>query len=356
VSGYDALLVVSFGGPEGPDDVLPFLDNVLLGKPVSDERKREVAGHYMHFGGRSPIGDQVRALVAALEDELRAKGPPLPVYWGNRNWHPMLADTLRKMADDGVKRALAFMTSAYSSYSGCRQYRENVAAARAEAGERAPEVDKLRVFYNHPGFVEPMARNVAAALLRIPENRRARAALAFTAHSIPLAMAAVCDYEVQLREACRLVGERVGRPDGPLVFQSRSGAPNQPWLEPDILVHLETLRAAGTQDVVVAPVGFISDHMEVLYDLDHEAAAKARELGLGFERAATVGTAPEFVGMICELVRERMQEAPRRALGERGPHHDVCPEDCCLPGASRPASLGPETAEKSPGGRGARRG
>ncbi|HEY6546812.1 MAG TPA: ferrochelatase, partial [Vicinamibacteria bacterium] len=185
MSAPDALLIVSFGGPEGPDEVLPFLDNVLRGKPVSDERKREVAGHYLHFGGRSPIGDQCRALVAALEGELGAKGPRLPVYWGNRNWHPMLADTLQRMADDGVKRALAFMTSAYSSYSGCRQYRENVAAARAAVGERAPEVDKLRVFYNHPGFVEPMARNVRAALARIPEDRRARAALAYTAHSIP---------------------------------------------------------------------------------------------------------------------------------------------------------------------------
>ncbi len=349
--GYDALLVVSFGGPEGKDDVLPFLDNVLRGKPVSDERKREVAGHYMHFGGRSPIGDQCRALVAALEAELRAKGPRLPVYWGNRNWHPMLADTLSKMADDGVKRALAFMTSAYSSYSGCRQYRENVAAARGLLGERAPEVDKLRVFYNHPGFVEPMARNVALALARIPETRRARAALAFTAHSIPRGMASGCDYEVQLREACRLVGERVGRADWQLVFQSRSGLPTQPWLEPDILAHLGTLRDAGAQDVVVAPVGFISDHLEVLYDLDYEAAARARELGLGFERAATVGTAPELVSMIRELVLERMEEAPRRALGVRGPNHDVCPEDCCLPGAGRPAAVASEGA-LGPGGRG----
>lgn len=339
VPGYDALLIVSFGGPERPEDVLPFLDNVLRGKPVSDERKREVAGHYLHFGGRSPIGDQCRALVAALEEELRAKGPRLPVYWGNRNWHPMLASTVRQMADDGVKRALAFMTSAYSSYSGCRQYRENLAAARAEVGERAPEVDKLRVFYNHPGFVEPMARNVAAALARLPEDRRAGAALAFTAHSIPRGQAAGCDYEVQLRDACRLVGERVGRADGQLVFQSRSGAPASPWLEPDILAHLEALRNAGTQDVVVAPVGFTSDHMEVLYDLDYEAAAKARQLGMGFERAATVGTDPEFVSMIRELVLERMEEAPRRALGERGPGHDRCREDCCLPGAGRPASL-----------------
>ena len=338
---YDALLVVSFGGPEGPDDVLPFLDNVLRGRPVSEERKRQVAEHYLHFGGRSPIGDQCRALIAALEAELASRGPRLPVYWGNRNWAPLLADTLKTMADDGVKRALAFMTSAFSSYSGCRQYRENVEAARAAVGERAPQVDKLRVFYNHPGFVEPMARNVREALARIPEERRDRAALAFTAHSIPSGMAAGCDYEVQLREAARLVAERVGRGDGQIVFQSRSGAPSQPWLEPDILDHLEALRSTGAKDVVVAPIGFISDHMEVVYDLDTEALARAKQLGLNLVRAATVGTAPEFVAMIRELVLERMDGGERRALGSRGPNHDVCPEDCCLAKAARPAGARP---------------
>jgi ferrochelatase len=339
---YDAVLVVSFGGPEGPDDVMPFLDNVLRGRPVSEERKRQVAEHYLHFGGKSPINDQCRALVAALEGELRAHGPRLPVYWGNRNWSPLLADTLKQMADDGVKRALAFMTSAFSSYSGCRQYRENVEAARAAVGERAPQVDKLRVFYNHPGFLEPMARNVGAAFQQLPEARRAGAALVFTAHSIPLGMAAGCDYEVQLREACRLVGERLGRSDGRLVFQSRSGSPSQPWLEPDILTHLRALTDGGAQDVVVAPIGFISDHLEVVYDLDTEAAEAARALGINLVRAATVGTAPEFVGMIRELVLERMEAAPRRALGERGPNHDVCPEDCCLPGLiGRPSGAAP---------------
>jgi len=333
---YDALLVVSFGGPEGPDDVMPFLENVLRGRPVSDERKREVAQHYLHFGGKSPIGDQCRALVAALSAELRAHGPALPVYWGNRNWHPMLEDTLRRMADDGVRRALAFMTSAYSSYSGCRQYRENVAAARAAVGERAPEVDKLRVFYNHPGFILPMARNVAAALDQVPAERRARAALAFTAHSIPLGMAQGSNYETQLREACRLVGEQVGRADGRLVFQSRSGTPTQPWLEPDVGAHLRALKDAGAADVVLVPIGFISDHMEVMFDLDVEAAALARELGLHLVRARTVGTDPEFVGMIRELVQERTAGTPRRALGDLGPNHDVCPEDCCLAGAGRP--------------------
>ena len=274
MSGYDALLVVSFGGPESPEDVMPFLDNVLRGRPVSDERKREVAEHYLHFGGRSPINDQCRALVAAIEAELRAHGPRLPVYWGNRNWHPLLADTLRRMAEDGVKRALAFMTSAFSSYSGCRQYRENVEAARAEVGVRAPEVSKLRTFFNHPGFVAPMARNVREAFARVPEANRKEAPLVFTAHSIPLGMARGCDYEVQLREACRLVADAAGRGGFRLAFQSRSGSPSQPWLEPDILEELASLRAQGVADVVVAPVGFISDHMEVVYDLDTEAAAK----------------------------------------------------------------------------------
>ncbi len=341
MASYDALLVVSFGGPEGPDDVMPFLDNVLRGRPVSEERRRQVAGHYLRFGGRSPIGDQCRALIAALEAELAARGPRLPVYWGNRNWHPLLPDTLGKMADDGVKRAVAFMTSAFSSYSGCRQYRENVAAARAVVGERAPEVDKLRVFYNHPGFVEPLARNVREALERIPAERRDRAAVAFTAHSIPLAMARGCDYEAQLRETARLVAERVGRSEWRLVFQSRSGPPSQPWLEPDILDHLAWLEAEGARDVVVAPIGFISDHMEVVYDLDTEAVARARERGLNLVRAATVGTAPEFVAMIRELIVERMEGTERRSLGGRGPNHDVCPEDCCLPGAGRPGAAAP---------------
>ena len=338
---YDALLVVSFGGPEGPDDVMPFLENVLRGRPISEERKQQVAEHYLHFGGRSPINDQCRALLLALEAELEAHGPRLPVYWGNRNWAPLLASTLKKMADDGVKRALAFMTSAYSSYSGCRQYRENVEAARAAVGERAPQVDKLRVFYNHPGFVEPMARNVGEALARIPAGRREHAALAFTAHSIPSTMAAGCDYEAQLRETARLVAEAAGRTDGRLVFQSRSGAPGQPWLEPDILDHLAAIKAEGATDVVVAPIGFISDHMEVVYDLDTEAAARARDLGLNLVRAATVGTAPEFVAMIRELIVERMVGGERRSLGSRGPNHDVCPEDCCLAPTARPAGARP---------------
>jgi ferrochelatase len=336
VESVDAVLVVSFGGPEGPDDVMPFLDNVLRGRPVPPERKREVAEVYHLFGGRSPLNDQCRALVRDLESELRAHGPALPVYWGNRNWHPFLADTLRRMADDGVRRALAFVTSAFSSYSGCRQYRENIAAARAEVGDRAPAVEKLRVFYDHPGFIEPMAANVAAALHAIPEGRRDRAALAFTAHSLPTAMAATSDYEAQLREASRLVAERSGRAAWALVFQSRSGPPSQPRLGPDVVEHLESLRGGGAEDVVVAPIGFVSDHMEVVYDLDTKAAARAREIGLNMVRAATAGASPAFVAMIRELVLERLEPGrPRRALGRLGVRPDACAEDCC-PAALRP--------------------
>ncbi len=331
---YDALLIVSFGGPEGPDEVMPFLENVLRGRNVPRARMLAVAEHYQQFGGVSPINAQNRALIAALADELKTHGPDLPIYFGNRNWHPLLADTLKQMKADGVRRAAAFFTSAYSSYSGCRQYRENIAAAQAEVGPGAPEVEKLRVFFNHPGFIEPMAERVAAAIGRIPPSgRRESAALVFTAHSIPQAMAENCRYEAQLREASRLVAERVNKTKWELAYQSRSGPPNQPWLEPDIGDWLEVAQKRGVGDVVVAPIGFISDHLEVVYDLDVEAKKKCAELGLNMERAATVGTHPRFVRMIRELFVERMTPgAPRQALGTFGPNHDVCAADCCLPG------------------------
>lgn len=336
---YDALLFVSFGGPEGMDDVMPFLENVLRGRNVPAERMRAVAHHYEQFGGVSPINDQNRTLIEALRQELDENGPRLPIYWGNRNWHPLLTDTLRRMADDGVKHALAFITSAYSSYSGCRQYREDIERAREAVGAGAPLVDKLRVFYNHPGFVGPNVENVRAALERIPKERRAGAHLAFTAHSIPLSMATGCDYEAQLLETCRLVAEGAGHAHWRLVFQSRSGPPQQPWLEPDILAHLRELQADSVRDVVIAPIGFISDHMEVLYDLDVEARQLAVELGLNIIRAATVGVATQFVRMIRELILERTDgDMPRRTLGTRGANHDVCPQDCCLLGAARPVA------------------
>ncbi len=336
MSEYDAILVVSFGGPEKPEDVIPFLENVLRGKNVPRERMMAVAEHYYLFGGKSPINDQNRALIAGLENLLAAEGPHLPIYWGNRNWHPMLADTLRQMRADGIRRAIAFFTSAYSSYSGCRQYRENIVAARAEIGEGAPEVDKLRVFYNHPGFVGPATENVKAALAKLPADRRSTTHIAFTAHSIPTAMADTSHYVKQLEEACRLVASAAGVSDFKLVYQSRSGPPTQSWLDPDIRDHLREVHATGHTSVVISPIGFISDHLEVLYDLDTEAAAVSAELGIHMERAATVGTHPDFLRMIRELILERIDSAtPRLALGLFGPSHDVCPIDCC-PGMRRP--------------------
>ena len=336
---YDALLIVSFGGPEGMDEVMPFLENVLRGRNVPAERMRAVAHHYELFGGVSPINSQNRTLIAALEKELKENGPQLPVYWGNRNWHPFLADALGRMAVDGVKNALAFFTSAYSSYSGCRQYREDIMRAQLEVGERAPRVEKLRAFYNHPGFIEPNAENVRAALKRVPVERRLEAQIAFTAHSIPLSMAETCDYQAQLLETCRLVAEAAEHKRWRLVFQSRSGSPAQPWLEPDICDYLSELKQAGTEDVVIAPVGFISDHMEVIYDLDTEASALCEKMGLNMIRASTVGAHPRFIKMIRELMLERtVPDYPRLSSGTRGASHDVCSADCCLMSAGRPAS------------------
>jgi ferrochelatase len=327
---YDAILIVSFGGPDGPDDVIPFLENVLRGRNVPRERMLEVAEHYHHFGGKSPINEQNRSLIAALEAELERRGPHLPVYWGNRNWHPLLTDTLREMADAGVKRAIAFVTSAYSSYSGCRQYRENIAAACASLGDRAPQVDKIRVFFNHPGFVGPMAANVRQALEHFPADARRSVPVLFTAHSIPSSMADGCRYVTQLTEATRLVAEQARAADARLVYQSRSGPPTQPWLEPDICDAIRELHARGIRQLVIAPIGFISDHMEVLYDLDTEAADLCRELGIDMVRAATVGTDPAFVGMVRDLIAERhFGQAERVAIGALPANHDVCPLDCC---------------------------
>jgi len=332
VSTYDALLVMSFGGPEGPADVVPFLENVTQGRNVPRDRLLEVAHHYERFGGVSPINGQNRALITALEAELTQRGPKLPVYFGNRNWKPFLIDTLRQMKDDGVKHALMFVTSAYSSYSGCRQYREDVQRAQEAIGAGAPAVDKLRVFYNHPGFVEPNAQNLRAALASIPAERRKAARVLFTAHSIPVAMARCSAYESQLMEAGKLVAAAAGVSDWSFAFQSRSGPPHVPWLEPDVLLEIDRAAGEGAKDVVVLPLGFISDHMEVMFDLDVEAAERASELGLHFVRVPTVGTAPAFVAMIRELILERIEpETAKRALGNVGPSHDVCQLNCCLP-------------------------
>ena len=330
---YDAVLLVSFGGPEGMDDVMPFLENVVRGRRVPRDRMLEVARHYEQFGGVSPINAQNRALIAALEAELKAHDLRLSVYWGNRNWHPFLEETLGKMARDGVRRAAAFVTAAYSSYSTCRQYLEDIRRAQQAVGSGAPRVDKLRVFYNHPGFVESLAEGVGEALRRISAGRRWETRLVYTAHSIPVSMAGTCRYEVQLKEVCRLVTERVGAYRWTLAYQSRSGPPHQPWLEPDVCDHLERMRRdEQVRDVVVVPIGFICDHMEVLFDLDTQARQVCEHIGLNMVRAATVGTHPRFVSMIRELIVERMAEDPARpTLGLLGPGPDVCPEGCCPP-------------------------
>ena len=336
---HDAILIVGFGGPEGPDDVMPFLENVLRGRPVPRERMLEVAEHYYHYDGVSPINSQVRALIAALEAELKAHGVDLPVYWGNRNWTPMLADTMKRMAVDGVRHALGVVLAAYSSYSSCRQYREDILKAREAVGPEAPIVDKMRVFYNHPDFVAVNADRVREALATFPQARRGAVRVAFTAHSIPESMAANCRYAEQLTETCRLVAEAagVGPENWSLVYQSRSGRPTDPWLGPDILEHLDDLKTRGVGDLIVQPVGFLSDHMEVMYDLDEEAIHKSKELGMTMVRAGTAGTDPEFVGMLRELIQERIgQTLERRAIGHYPASHDVCPLDCCLPAARPP--------------------
>lgn len=348
---YDAILVVSFGGPESRDDVIPFLENVLRGRNVPRERMLAVAEHYYQFDGKSPINQQTRELIAAIERELAQHGPKLPVYWGNRNWHPMLADTLRQMKADGIRRALAFVTSAYSSYSGCRQYREDIARAQSEiqiptsAAKSAAEmghpvlvIDKLRAFFNHPGFIEATEERLREALRQITDGARGNVQVVYVAHSIPLSMANTCDYVRQLEEVRELVSTRLGIGSDALVYQSRSGAPGQPWLKPDILDYLREVKARNLASaVVLAPIGFISDHMEVLYDLDIEARQLCESLGIPMARAKTVGVHPKFIAMVRELIMERTNpSAERRALGALGPRQDLCAEDCC-PAPQRPA-------------------
>lgn len=367
---YDAILIVSFGGPEGHDDVLPFLENVLRGKNVPRERMMAVAEHYYHFDGRSPINDHVRALLEVLRAELTAVDIALPLYWGNRNWHPFLADTVRQMKADGVTHALTFVTSAFSSYSGCRQYLDDMDAARVAVGG-APQLSKLRAFFNHPGFIETMTDRVRAAIEQVPAERRAALRVLYTAHSIPALMAATSPYVAQLQEACRLVSAAVGRtfangaasaPNADdatdaqgaplsqgagtpraadrLVYQSRSGPPTQPWLEPDILVALREEQARAVTDVVIVPIGFLSDHMEVLFDLDTQARELCNDLGLHMVRAGTAGTHPRFVAMIRELIAERLHgDEARPTVGALAAAPDACPADCC-PRPVRPAPSG----------------
>jgi ferrochelatase len=339
--GYDAVIIVSFGGPEGPDEVMPFLQHVLEGRPVPPERLDEVAGHYHRFGGISPINAHNRALVRAVGRELAAAGIDLPVYWGNRHWHPFLADEVGRMAGDGIRRALAFVTSAYASDSGCRQYLDDLARARQAVGPAAPEIDKLRLYYNHPGFVRANAARLGGAI----EAAGGAPHVAFTAHSIPLDQAATSAYVQQISCTARLVVGEVDRADEvvpsgglpwQLVYQSRSGRPGQPWLEPDINDHVRALAEAGVESVVVSPIGFTSDHMEVVYDLDVVARATAEAAGIRFVRASTVGDSPDFVTMIRQLVEERLDPAaPRLAMGDDGPWPDRCPPGCCPGPAGR---------------------
>ncbi|WP_052868865.1 ferrochelatase [Streptomyces niger] len=363
---YDALLLLSFGGPEGPDDVVPFLENVTRGRGIPRERLKEVGQHYFLFGGVSPINAQNRELLDALRKDFAEHGLDLPVYWGNRNWAPYLTDTLRDMVRDGRRRIAVLATSAYASYSGCRQYRENLAdalAALAAEGLEVPQVDKLRHYFNHPGFVRPMVDGVLASLAELPEDARAGAHIAFTTHSIPTAAADTSGrpeehtedgaggaYVAQHLDVAKVIVEAVREETGiahpwQLVYQSRSGAPHIPWLEPDICDHLETLHTQGVPAVVMAPIGFVSDHMEVKYDLDTEATAKAAELGLPVTRSATVGADPRFAAAVRDLLLERAaaerDRAPKRcALGALGPSHDLCPVGCCPARTPRPAAAG----------------
>ncbi|MCG8651737.1 MAG: ferrochelatase [Pirellulales bacterium] len=344
-TSYDSFLLVSFGGPEGPEDVMPFLENVLRGKNVPRERMLEVAQHYHHFGGVSPINAQNRELLTAIGHEFSEHGITLPIYWGNRNWTPLLPDTLRRMRDDGCRRTLAFFTSMFSCYSGCRQYRENIIAAREEVGEDAPQVDKLRMGFNHPLFIGTMADSVSRAVQSLAASPQEVNVL-FTAHSIPLSMAENCDYEKQLLEACRLTAEAAGTPNWRLVYQSRSGPPQQPWLEPDICDAITEMDQTEKLDsLVIVPIGFVSDPMEVMFDLDEEAAELCGQRGIKMARAASAGTHAKFVQMIRVLVQERLgQSRDRQAVGTLGPWHDVCPADCCTYTPRRPTSQRPAPA------------
>ena len=306
---------------------MPFLRKVVEGRNVPDDRLLVVAEQYDRFGGVSPINAQNRALVRALDTELRQADIDLPIYWGNRNWHPLVDDVVQTMSDDGVQSALVFVTSAFGSYSGCLQYRQDLDSATAATVGKAPRFEKLRLFYNHPGFIEPMAANLQRTLAEHRTSHpQSEPRVVFTAHSIPVAMAECSHYEQQLREAASLVA-RAGA-DGlawDLVFQSRSGPPHRPWLEPDICDHLSRLSSENVSDVVVVPLGFISDHMEVIFDLDTQAAKVAHSLGTHLSRVPTVGTDPTFVTMIRQLVEERTAAGQRLFLGQSGPWPDQCP-------------------------------
>lgn len=364
-SPYDGLLLVSFGGPERPEDVLPFLANVTRGRGVPPARLAEVAEHYAALGGRSPINDQCRALLAAVRADLDAAGVDIAVYWGNRNWAPFLASAVREMRDDGVRRVAAFVTSAYSSYSGCRQYRENLFDAVAEV-PGAPVIDRLRQYYNHPGFIGPFVEAACDARQGLPAEVRERAVLLFVTHSIPTSMADTSGpdggwYVEEHRSAAALVAEGVAERTGTgavpwrLAYCSRSGPPHLPWLEPDVNGVLVELAAAKVPAVVTVPIGFVSDHVEVLHDLDTEAAETADRCGIAWARAATPGTHPSFVAMVRDLLLERAaaergQPVQRASLGQLGAGWDTCDAGCCRNLRGSRGSLGETPAVASYGG------
>jgi ferrochelatase len=312
MADFDSVLIVGFGGPERPEDVLPFLENVTRGKGIPRQRLLEVAEHYYHFGGRSPIQAQTEELARALERELGERGPRLPVYIGNRNWHPYLAATLGAMKDAGLRRAAAFVTSAFSSYSGCRQYLDNIEEARRFAGPDAPDVVKLGKFHNHPGFLGALAERLRA-VLGDPAGQ-----VLFTAHSIPDSMAHNCEYVAQLTEVCHWLAAACELSNWKLVYQSRSGPPSQPWLGPDINDAIREAAARGAKRVVVDPIGFLSDHLEVLWDLDNEASETARSVGVELQRAPTVGTHPLFIAAIRDLIASAIRDGV-----------EPCPPACC---------------------------
>jgi ferrochelatase len=364
---YDALLLVSFGGPEKPEDVVPFLENVTKGRGIPRERLEEVGEHYFRFGGRSPLNDLNREFLAAVREDFKGAGLDLPVYWGNRNWDPYLTEAVEEMRGDGVRRALCLLTSAYSSYSGCRQYRENLADAVGD--HEGIQLDRIRHYFNHPGFVETMVDATLNALSQLPAASRNEAHLLFVTHSIPDTMNEASGagdvpgtglgghaYVQQHQSVVDLVVERLRsqtghRFPGELTYCSRSGPPSVPWLEPDVGDRIHELAGEGVTAVVVVPIGFVADHMEVIYDLDVEAAEAAEEAGVAFVRAATAGVDPRFVTMVRRLVLERAavergEEPERPALGTLGPSWDVCPVGCCAnarqPG--RPALCGSDPA------------
>lgn len=313
---FDALLLLSFGGPEGPEQVMPFLENVTRGRGIPRERLESVAEHYLHFGGVSPINGINRDLIGVIEAELASRDLPLPVYFGNRNWEPFVEDTVALMRDNGVRRAAVFSTSAWGGYSGCTQYQEDIARARAATGAGAPELVKLRQYFDHPLLIAMFADAITAAAATLPAHLREDARLVFTAHSIPLRAASRCGpdlYERQVGYTAGLVAAAAGYPEYDQVWQSRSGPPQVPWLEPDVGDHLEVLANSGTKAVIVCPVGFVADHIEVVWDLDNELAEQAAAAGVALARASTPNSAPRFARLAVDLLDElRLNRPPQR--------------------------------------------